>query len=152
MRLTALCASSLVFLFASAPADTPETLIKALYARHQPGKDKNLDWCNKKAISKYTDARLTALFLKDCECTHRTREICNLGSDPFYDAQDFDNSDPNPRLKQIAGNAYEVTFSNFGDNKLIYKVKKTSDGWRVSDIESPSNKWSLVKMLSAKTD
>ena len=153
MTSTALCVASVVFLFASAPAaDTPESLIKSLYARHQPGKDKNLDWCNKKAISKYADARLTALFIKDCECTRRTQEICNLGSDPFYDAQDFDGSDPNPRIRQVAANAYEVTFSNFGDQKLIYKLKKTSDGWRVSDIESPSNKTSLVKLLSTKSD
>jgi hypothetical protein len=153
MQSTALCVASVVFLFASAPAvDTPETLIKSLYARHQPGKDKNLDWCNKKAISKYADARLTTLFLKDCECARRTQEFCMLDSDPFYDAQDFDSSDPNPRVRQVAANTYEVTFSNFGDQKLIYKMKKTSAGWRVSDIESPSNKWTLTKLLSTKSD
>jgi hypothetical protein len=153
MQSTALCLASVIFLFASAPAaDTPEALIKSLYARHQPGKNKNLDWCDKKAISKYADARLTALFLEDCACARRTREICNLDSDPFYDAQDFDDGDPNPRVKQLAANSYEVTFSNFGDQKLIYKMKKTSAGWRVSDIDSPSNKWSLVKLLSTRQE
>ena len=147
---TTLCIASAIFLFASAPAsDTPESLIKSLYARHQPGKDKNLDWCNKKAISKFADARLTALFLKDCACAKKTGEICMLDSDPFYDAQDFDDSDPNPRVKQLTLDSFEVTIHNFEDYKLIYKMTKTSAGWRISEIEGPTNK-SLVKLLSTK--
>jgi hypothetical protein len=63
---------------------------------------------------------------------------------------DIQTSDPNPRVRQVAANAYEVRFSNFGDQKLIYKMKKSSDGWRVSDIASPSNKWSLIKLLSVR--
>jgi hypothetical protein len=138
-------------LFASTPAaDTPATLIQSLYARHQPAKNKSLNWCNKKAISSFVDTRLTALFIKDCQCQKRTGEICNLDSDPFYDAQDFDDADPNPRVQEVAPNTYEVTITNFGDLKLIYKMTKTSAGWRISDIESPANKWSLVKLLSTK--
>ena len=141
----------IAFLFATTPAaDTPSALIKSLYARHQPGKDQNLDWCDKKAISKFADPQLTALFIKDCQCQKRTGEICNIDSDPFYDAQDFGTSDPNPRVRQIAPNTYEVTFTNMSDHKLIYKMTKTSAGWRISDIDSPENKWSLVKLLSTK--
>jgi hypothetical protein len=151
MKSSALCLISLWFVvgLARAADNTPESFIKSLYAVHQPGKDKNLDWCDKKAISKFADARLTSLFLKDCECARRTGEICQLDSDPFYDAQDFDDGDPNPRVKRTATNSFEVTIHNFDDYKLIYKMKKTSDGWRISDIEGPTNK-SLVKLLTAK--
>jgi hypothetical protein len=54
------------------------------------------------------------------------------------------------RATKIAPNAYEVTFTNFGDQKLIYKVRKTNAGWRITDIESPANKWTLIKLLSTK--
>ena len=134
MKSTALCLASLLFVvgLARGSDNTPDGLIKSLYARHQPGKDKNLDWCDRKTISKYCDARLTDLFIKDCQCARRTGEICQLDSDPFYDAQDFDGSDPNPRVKRLSANSFDVTFHNFQDHKLIYKMKKTSDGWRVS--------------------
>src|SRR5438128_12530160 len=96
-------------------ADTPVALIQSLFARHQPKKDKSLNWCDKTTIASFVDARLTALFIKDCQCAKRTGEICQIDSDPFYDAQDFDDADPNPRVKEIAPNTYAVTISNFGD-------------------------------------
>lgn len=148
MLLRVLAAASLILFFCSAaPSKSPEALIQSLYARHQPKKDKSLNWCNKKTISSFVDARLTALFIKDCQCAKRTGEICQLDSDPFYDAQDFDDTDPNPRVKEIAPDTYAVTISNFGDQKFIYKMTKTSAGWRISDIEGPTNK-SLLKLLS----
>ena len=150
MRSTALCIASAILLFAAAPApDTPETLIKSLYAHHQPGKNKNIDWCNRKTISKYANARLTDLFIKDCQCAKRTKEFCQLDSDPFYDAQDFDDADPNVRVKATDPNTFEVTLNNFGDETLVYTIQQTSKGWRISDIASPTNK-SLVKLLSTK--
>ena len=141
-------ALTVALLLAATPiADTPQAVIQSLYARHQPGKDKSIDWCDKKTISQFTDVRLTGLFLKDCQCQKRTGEICQLDSDPFYDAQDFDTADPNPRIKKIAPNTYEVTITNLGDHKLVYKMTKTAAGWRISDISSADNK-SLVKLLT----
>lgn len=140
----------IAFLFATAPPDTPEALIRSLYASDQPRNDKSLDWCDKKTIAKFADARLTSLFMKDCQCAKRTGEICNLDSDPFYNAQDFDKVDPNPRIRKVAPNTYEVTITNFGDQKLIYTITKTTAGWRISDVEWPEDKSSLVKLLSTK--
>jgi hypothetical protein len=130
---------------------TPESLILSLYSQHQPGQEKKIDWCNRKSISKYCDSRLTNLFIKDCECGKKTQEVCNLDWDPFYDAQDFDESEPNPRIKQISSSSYEVTITNIGERKLIYEVKKTKVGWRISNIKSPSTNWSLVDVLSGKS-
>jgi hypothetical protein len=72
-----------------------------------------------------------------------------LDSDPFYDAQDFDDADPNVRVKATDSNTFEVTLNNFGDETLVYTMQQTSKGWRISDIASPTNK-SLVKLLSTK--
>lgn len=130
---------------------TPESLILSLYSQHQPGQKKEIDWCNSKSISKYCDSRLTNLFIKDCECQKKNQEVCNLDWDPFYDSQDFDEVAPEPRIKNVGQNSFEVTFNNFGDKKLIYEVGKTEVGWRISNIKSPSRNWSLVDVLSGKS-
>ncbi|HYM59934.1 MAG TPA: hypothetical protein VEZ11_03460 [Thermoanaerobaculia bacterium] len=137
----------------SPPTDTPEALIKSLYAAHQPGKEKSIDWCDRKSISRFCDAELTDLFIKDCECSRKTEGICNLDWDPFYAAQDFGEDDPNPRIKRLqrAGRVVlEVTIKNFKDVTLIYEMKQTKAGWRVSDITSTNDKWTLTKVLSGQ--
>ena len=129
---------------------TPESLILSLYSQHRPGQNKEIDWCERKSISRYCDTNLTDLYIKNCECEVRTKEVCNLDWDPFYDAQDFDESEPNPRIKQISSSSYEVTITNIGERKLIYEIKKTKAGWRVSDVKCPLKGWSLVQVLSGE--
>jgi hypothetical protein len=129
---------------------TPESLILSLYSEHQPGQKKEIDSCNRDSISKYCDSRLTNLFIKDCDCKKKNREVCNLDWDPFYDSQDFDQVAPDPRIKNVGQNSFQVTLNNFGEKKLIFEVVKTEVGWRISNIKSPSMHWSLVDVLSGK--
>ena len=135
-------------LSASEPrSDTPEALIRSLYAHHQPGRGKEIDTCDRRALAKYCDASLTNLFLKDCACSKKTHEICNLDWDPFYDAQDFGTEEPNPRVKRIGEtDEYEVTITNLGEIHLTDEFRKTKAGWRITNIKTP--KWDLVKVLS----
>jgi hypothetical protein len=129
------------------PPDTPEALILSLYAHHRPTKNKGIDTCDRRALAKYCDGTLTDLFLKDCACSKRTGEVCNLDWDPFYDAQDFGEEEPNPRIKRIAGtDSFEVTITNLGETRLTYEMKKTKAGWRVANIRSA--KWDLLKVLN----
>lgn len=133
------------------PTDTPEALIKSLYAAHQPGRGKSIDWCDRKSISRFCDAELTDLFIKDCECSRKTEGICNLDWDPFYAAQDFGESDPNPRMKRLQRPGrvvLDVTITNLSDIHLIYEMKQTKAGWRVSDITCTKPAWTLKKVLS----
>ena len=143
-----------LFLAAQLPAvagapqpDTPEAVIVSLYAHHRPAKNREIDTCNRQALSRYCDGRLTDLFVKDCDCSKRTGEVCNLDWDPFYDAQDFDEKEPNPRIKRIEGtDSFEVTITNLGEVRLTYEMKKTKAGWRVANIRSA--KWDLLKVLA----
>jgi len=134
---------------AAAPPGTPQELIRSLYSHHQPKKGRELDVCDKGSVSKYCDAALTELFSKECACRKKTQEACNLDWDPFYDAQDFDTSDPTPRIEKMKqAGSFEVTFANFGKKRLVYEMKKTNDGWRISNIRSPASGWNLVEVLS----
>jgi hypothetical protein len=147
-----LAAALLLAAFAPAggvESDTPEGLIQALYAHHQPGRRREIDTCKKGQISKYCDARLTELLLKDCACSKRKQEVCNLDWDPFYDSQDFGEGDPNPRIKRAdPADTFEVTITNLGDTRLTYEMTRTKSGWRISDIRT--SKWDLVKVLSGE--
>ena len=136
---------------AESSSGTPEALIRSLYARHQPGKHKELSTCKRSDLSKYCDSKLTDLLLKDCACSKMTHEVCNLDFDPFYGAQDFGEENPNPRVQRRGqSDRYDVTITNLGEVKLTYTMTKTKDGWRISDIETAE--WDLLKILSGKVE
>src|SRR4029453_4147576 len=135
--------TSAVFFGADTKTSSPEDFIRSLYHFHQPGKE-TPDWFgDKQTLSKYFDKELTALFLKDDECTKREQGVCNLDFDPIYDAQDFDKETKDLKIVSVSGqpNVFNVTFTNLGTRTLIYNLKKTPKGWRISDIkysEGPS--------------
>jgi hypothetical protein len=149
-KLSVLLSVALVFpagVQGGADSNTPEALILSLYSHHRPARGGGLDTCSRVDLARFCDARLTDLFLKDCACQKRTGEVCNLDWDPFYDAQDFGPGEPEPRIRRLGGaSALEVTLANGGDTRLIYEMKKTKAGWRISNIKSP--KWDLLKVLS----
>lgn len=147
LALAVLPGAQLAAVAAAPQPDTPEAVIQSLYAHHQPGKHREVDTCKRRALAPYCDRRLTDLFVKDCECSRRTGDVCNLDWDPFYDAQDFGKEDPNPRIKRIAGtDSFEVTITNLGEIRLTYEMTKTKAGWRVANIRSA--KWDLLKVLT----
>jgi hypothetical protein len=43
---------------------------------------------------------------------------------------------PDPRIKNVGQNSFEVTFNNFGEKKLTYEIVETEVGWRISDMSS----------------
>ena len=138
LALSFLLAMPLSALAAARPPDTPEALIRSLYARHRPGRHKEMSTCDRRAMARYCDERLTALFLKDCECGKTTHEVCNLDWDPFYDAQEFGREEPNPRVKRIGeSDDYDVTITNIDEVHLTYEIKKTKAGWRIANIKTP---------------
>jgi hypothetical protein len=140
------CASS----YAS---ESPEDFLRRLYKMHFAQITYNSYWLNdKNKISKYFDDEMTALFLKDIECRDRNQGMCNLDFDPILGAQDFDERG----LKQLTIQKlpdktrvrYKVTFINLGPTTIIYDLKETPVGWRISDIIYKEG-WPLKKILSA---
>jgi hypothetical protein len=123
---------------------TPEDLIRKLYDEHQPQNNKEISFEDTNALSHYFTAEIVTLFLRDKECRERTNQYyCNLSSDPLLYAQDYDNSPRDLEIKKYETkrmlSSYSVTFTNMRHRTtLIYEVRKTKDGWRISDIIYPT--------------
>jgi hypothetical protein len=118
---------------------SPEDFIRSVYRFDQPW-TKQRDWFgDKPTLSKYFDKELTALFMKDAECQKREGGVCNLEFDPIYAAQDFEKKPANLQIAAVKGDPdwFNVTFTNLGTRTLVYKITKTPNGWRISDIKYP---------------
>ncbi len=133
---------------------SPEDFLRGLYRIHVARVKKNVYWFdNKKELGKYFDKNLTSLFLKDEECKERTHEICNLDFDPLLDAQDFDEKYPfQIKIEKVhykTSVRYKVMITNVEPRTLVYDLKETPEGWRITDITFSSG-LSLKKILSIK--
>jgi len=114
---------------------TPESLIFRIYKEHQPQNDKIIAFDNKISLQRYFTPEVTELFLHDEECKKKTQGICNLDFDPFFDAQDVDNSPLNLKVEKNGTTlplSYKVTFFNINSKMLIYQFVQTGQGWRCS--------------------
>ena len=131
---------------------TPEGFIRHLYKEYLPDLQQDKFWLdNKKKLSQYFDRNLTELLLRDTEWSEKHREIGNLDFDPIIAAQDYDEKLPTT-LKVHAMNSkspvrVKVVFSNISPTTIIYELKMTGQGWRISDIIY-TKRISLVKILS----
>lgn len=139
-----------VAVLAASPGSSPQALITAIYTSHQPWKHHLIAFDKKQELAKYFDSELTELFLKEEECKKRTQELCNIESDPVYCQQDFAESLKDLSVTLMPGqpNKYTVSFFNIAKRTVVYSMKETSAGWRVSDIqceEGPSLKQQLSR-------
>jgi hypothetical protein len=153
MKRNLLLAYSVFFLTACClgkTAQSPEQFLEKLYTSdHVPMLDLGINFTNREALSKFFDSELTDLFIKDNECTIREQGTCNLNADPIYDAQDYDDETTGLKISQVDGEVsqFAVTFTNISTRTLIYKLKNTKEGWRISDIKYPEGP-SLKEQLS----
>jgi hypothetical protein len=128
--------------------ESPEALIRRLYDNHLkenviPSKDSNSQ-AYQKILADYFDEELTGLLVEDDKCASKEQEPCKLDYDPIIASQDSDNNEISQTLKirktESSPNSpsYEVTFRNLQDSvgttKLIYRLRQTDHGWRISDI------------------
>jgi hypothetical protein len=138
----------------SLAAESPEDFLRGLYKMHIGRFKMNIHWFDKKKdVEKYFDTELSSLFLKDEQCKKKTREICNLDFDPILAAQDFDEKGKLnlkvQKLPERTKEKYKVTFNNMGTTTLVYELKQTSGGWRITDIIYSEGS-PLRKILSGK--
>jgi hypothetical protein len=131
---------------------TPEVFLQNLYNHeHVPMAKHEIDFSKRASVENYFDKELTDLFVKNAECEEKEQGICNLDFDPIYAAQDFEDKTTDLKVAPVSGQAdsFNVTFTNLGTRTLVYKLSKTSKGWRISDIKYPEGP-SLKEMLSAE--
>jgi hypothetical protein len=129
---------------------TPEQFLQKLY-QGNPTSKPPIDLTKKENLNKYFDGDLVRLFLKDFECQKKSGGICNLDFDPIYDAQDMEAKTTNLKVSKVKGQGeqFAVTFTNIDTRTLIYTLKNTKEGWRISDIKYPQGP-SLKEILSRK--
>jgi len=127
---------------AAAPLNSPEALVRAIYANHQPWNNREIDIDSPVALSNYFDDELTDLFAQMWARQARSHDVCGLDGDPFLDAQDYDEDlKPELRIRTLSTRTpvvVEATFRLFNNSTerrtLRYYLRKTGHGWKVTDI------------------
>lgn len=98
-------------------------------------------------LSKYFDEQLVSAIVKDRSCGNA---ICNLDFNPIWDSMDPSGASvvvkgtKNPEVVLV-----EVIYFN-GKGVLTYRLKNTSAGWRIIDVDT--YKGSLIRVLSKPID
>ena len=133
-------------------SESPEHFIQRLYKEYLADYQQDKYWLdNKEKLLQYFDRNLNSLFLRDEKCKEKEQGICNLDFDPIIDAQDYDEKYPTNVDVKVVNSEFpvkvKVVFTNMGPRTLIYEIKKTKKGWRISDIIYPEGK-SLKEILS----
>ena len=100
-------------------------------------------------LKQYFDEKLTSLILRDRACSEKGDGVCRLDFVPMWDSQDPAAVDLTVE-KTEKKNIIKVQFRYPGSNEKIelrYRVTKTPEGWRISDIAGKD--WSLLAILSS---
>lgn len=107
--------------------------------------------------SRFT-APVTKLFeLNDAAIEKNPDQIACIDFDPGIDAQDFDQQTVDKTLKlseQVNGDTAQVTaiFDLFpkseeeASREMVWSLKKVDGDWKVADIVSKSNNWTLSEL------
>lgn len=123
--------------------NSPEGLIKSIYSKHS--EKTSIDLCNPKNTELYFDKRLSQLIAKDCKCKSDSGEVCDLDFDPFIGGQDFLEPNIKPKIKKVNATTFKVRIYKSKPITLVYKIIKTKEGYRISDIKQKET--SLIKTL-----
>ncbi len=130
-------------------SDSPEEIVRRLYKNDFPGSEGLNRSQYGAALSRYFDAGLVELFIKDWECERREPGLCGPDFMILYDAQDSDITDLKVGAFDSRNSTVEVRFKNFGKPvSVVYVMRKTAAGWRISDIRYQSGH-SILKLLKA---
>jgi len=131
--------------------DTPEALIKAVYAPYAKPIDQ-FDWASYDETPLRSNA-LNALFAKDKAETPEG-DIGRLDFDPYVDGQDYELTKFKIGKPVITGDTatIEVTFRNLAlPEDLTFDLVREADGWKVDDVVSHAkdSAYSLKAIMSA---
>jgi hypothetical protein len=102
-------------------------------------------------LLRYFTPELSALILRDRECTARTQEVCNLDFSPIWDSQDPTGATVKMTGESILGKVHAtVRYPNGERRELVFRLTKTSMGWRIADIIYAGDRLTLSQILSTK--
>jgi hypothetical protein len=102
-------------------------------------------------LCRYFTPKLAELLVDDARCARKTRGICRIDFLPMWASQDPGATDlvVSPAVRGIVDVGF--TYPGNGEQfKLRYSLVRTAPGWRIADISSPKEGWSLKVLLTAK--
>lgn len=118
----------------SSEAQTPETLVGALYKQHDK-KSPFFQTENRALLDRFFAKPLAGAIWKDAK--ESQGEVGAISFDPLYDAQDTDITYFTIHEAKVQGDkaTVAVTFSNFGKKvKITYALEAQGDAWKITDI------------------
>ncbi|AFY27369.1 hypothetical protein [Cyanobium gracile] len=135
---------------------TPEELIKAVYKLNSQKRFWLPDQ-KKSFLIEYFDEDLANLFIRANECRKRAA-ACTLDFDPIVGSNagnpergfsdfEFQRLRPSPEVVVIQVSYTWYALSRKRRGKMIYHLRKTPQGWRISDIVNPDG-YSIKSHLS----
>lgn len=102
-------------------------------------------------LRRYFDRELALLLVADQRCVARTSEPCNLDFDPIFASQDPAAADLSIRSMGNDIVAVEFTYPSSGEKvRLEYRLTRSENGWRISDIRYPGMPPATLKQLLAR--
>ncbi|MCB9655618.1 MAG: DUF3828 domain-containing protein [Deltaproteobacteria bacterium] len=115
--------------------------MRSLYEAHQPWRNVEISWTDKRSVLKYFDADLTRLLIEDGTCVRRTKEICRLDFDPIVGSQDFPDEgfkvEISSKTSQSTEALLDVRFQNVEVVTLRFRLRQRRGQWRIADITYP---------------
>jgi len=148
MRIAAFVAAlglAMTSLVVAQPYESPHDLLEAFYEPYFDGSFPEDE-------SQFRSADLQALYDADAELTPEG-EMGAISFDPFIDGQDYDLTDFEIGVADIAGEhaSVDVTFKNFGEPRaLTYELVFEDGGWKIDDVVStnPDNLYRLSEIFA----
>jgi hypothetical protein len=125
----------------SAPADSPQSFIEAIYKTYVGKTAKGIELTDEAVIRGYFAPPLADAIVKDRAEADKRGEVPTLDGDPFVDAQDFEIARLRVRTKSRGAGAATATvsFTNLKKPKtMTLDLVKVGGAWRIADIKGPS--------------
>lgn len=102
---------------------------------------------NTSELGKYFSPDIAAAIVRDSDCAEKSGEVCALDFLPHWDSQDPTGATVRVFAGKILGEVLAVITHQRSKRKLIYQLKQTNSGWRITDIRSLNSGWRLLGLL-----
>lgn len=117
--------------------ESPEDLIRALYANHKAGKSPFFQTKDRALVDRFFVKEIADLIWADATISAKTGDVAFMEADPLYNAQDMDIQDFVIHTAEVDNDGAEVlvTFTNFGErNEFTFLLDKENGQWRIGDL------------------
>ncbi len=135
-------------------AESPDDLVRALYAAHKAGLSPFFQAKNRALVDRFFVDEIADLIWEDAVISDKSGEVAFMDADPLYNAQDMDIADFQVHPAEVDTDQAEVlvTFSNFGEKReFTFLLDREEGRWLISDLFYGDGS-QLFQMLSGRAE